>query len=150
VINSALRAGDYSHPNLPLLDAAIGRRRFTRHCTLFVGGSAAGLGDYLSQEVFEYPAYLSTTDSAGSERRYYSLEDPARLTIRIQAGTPTAYLDDIARAAQAEREYVLGRGARFQVLARREVTQATEVRAITGFPLHPPGTTLLDVELALL
>lgn len=148
-INSALRAGDSSDPSVPLLDAAIARRRFARPCILLVGASVAGVSSYVSQEVFEYPAYLSTTDSAGSERRYYSREDPARLTIRIEAGTATAYLDDVPGAVQAEREYVLPRGTQFRVVTTRTVTEDADVRRITGDPFHPKGTTLLDVELAL-
>lgn len=149
-INSALRLGDSSHPDVPRLDVAIARRHFTRPCTLLVGGAAAGFWRYVSQDTFDYPAYLSTTDTAWAERRYYSLNDPIRLTIHVPEGTPVAYLDDIPRAGQAEREYVLGRGSRLQVIERRKVTHAAEVQAITGFPRHPRDTVLLDVELVLL
>ena len=146
-LNSALRAGVVSHPDLPLLDAAIARRRFTREHTLLVGGSRAGLREYVRRDEFVYSAFLSTTDTAGMERRYYSRGDPARLRIEVPAGTSAACLDDVPRAGQAEREYVLARNTRFHVLAKREVTNTVEVASITGDPLHPAGTTLLDVRL---
>jgi hypothetical protein len=146
--NSALRSANVSDEDVWLLDAAIARRRFTRDCTLFVGTSRAAFESYVSHERFEYPAFLSTTDSLGSERRYYSREDPAQLIIQVRAGTPAAFLDDVSRASQSEREYVLGRGAHFQVLDVGEVS-GPEVRKITGDPFHPRDTTLLRVELVL-
>lgn len=135
-INSALRNGDDSDPDIAKLDSALARGRFQT-----LGGLPEGmvyrtvpssaLEGLVKGSVYVDPAYVSTaTDPLEMESIKSIVDNPVRLTIIVPKGypgAPTGVGYDLPGSEFRQSEWVLPRGTRFRVLSKGAKNVVVEV-----------------------
>jgi hypothetical protein len=130
------------------LDALIAAAALTESTTLYRATIGPFVDKYIVGSELNYPAYMSTsTDDQGLQRHFataFRNLPAALLTIECEVGSHALDMELDASFGGHEREMLLPRGARFEVVSIREVADRQEMGRLMS-PLYASSYTIIKL-----